>query len=81
MYGRSNAEELSLSIGRSGNFDNASSMTIINNDKLKDVNVNYDFDNRYRWESSKCPPLVNKPSLDQPDMAGRGKIRDQAMVN
>ena len=33
MCGRRNAEKLSLSIGRNEDFDNASSITIINDDK------------------------------------------------
>ena len=35
MYGRINAEMLSLSIGRHGDFDNAASITIIKNDKFE----------------------------------------------
>ena len=50
--------KLSLSIDRNGDFDDATSITTINNEKLKkSVIVDNVFDNRYRWELSKCPPL------------------------
>ena len=67
MYGRNNAEKLSLSTARNGDFNNAISITIINNDKFgKTLSSIFSSIICYRMELSKCPPLVNHDPSGQP---------------
>ena len=65
MYRRNNAEKLLLSISRNWDFDNATSITIFNNDKSgKNVIVDIIVDNPYRMELSIEVPTTAKLTPD-----------------